>query len=147
MARTIKIIEAPRLNDLVTSAGTTTGLVTQVNTYLATLVAPTILGWSLDVRLMNKRMDPQWMFTVISENGGAALANPFTLNVQQATSYTDLIAALATVYAAVLPAQFLSASRVTKLDSDGQGQAKQYVAASLQNLLAAAVANYSTAQA
>jgi hypothetical protein len=146
MARTIKIIESPRLNDLVTTAGTTDGLITLVNDYLATLVAPTIVGWSLDVRLLNKRMDPQWMFTVVSDDGGVALPNPFTLQVNQATSITSLETALALLYAA-LPVEFFSASRVIKLDSDAQGQAKQYVAASLRNALAAASANYSTAQA
>lgn len=145
MARTIKIIEAPRLNDLVTPAGTTPGLVSQVNTYLATLVNPTVRGWSLDVRFIEKRMDPQWMFTVVSDDGGAALANPFTLNVLQATSALALQTALNALYAGVLPVQFLSASRVIKLDSDEQGFAKQFVAASLQNALAAASANYSNA--
>jgi hypothetical protein len=148
MARTIKIIEAPRLNDLVISGGgTTDGLITLVNDYLATLVDPTIVGWSLDVRFLNKRMDPQWMFTVVSDTGGAALANPFTLQVNQATSIAALETALGLLYAAALPAEFFSTSRVIKLDSDNQGQVKQYVAASLRNALAAAVANYSTAQA
>ena len=146
MARTIKTIEAPRLNDLVLSSGTTKGLRTLVNEYLATLVDPTIKGWSLDMRFLNKRMDPQWMFTVISDDGGAALANPFTLQVTQATMLTDLETALNVLYAAALPAEFLSASRITKLDSDDQGFSKQYVAASLRNLLAAAVANYSTTE-
>jgi hypothetical protein len=147
MARTIKVIEAPRLLDLVTTAGTTDGLTTLVNDYLATLVAPTIVGWSLDVRFLNKRMDPQWMFTVVSDSGGAALANPFTLQVNQAVALTTLETALNALYAAALPAEFLSATRVIKLDSDAQGQAKQYVAASLRNLLAAASANYSSTAA
>jgi hypothetical protein len=147
MARTIKIIEAPRLNDLVTNQGTTKGLTTLVNEYLAALVAPTIVGWSLDVRFLNKRMDPQWMFTVVSDDGGVALPNPFTLQVNQATMFTDLETALNALYAVALPVQFISASRVIKLDSDEQGQSKQYVAASLRNALAAAIANYVTTQA
>jgi hypothetical protein len=147
MARTIKIIEAPRLNNLVTNQGTTKGLITLVNEYLATLVNPTIIGWSLDVRFLSKRMDPQWMVTVVSDDGGAALINPFTLQVNQATSITDLETALAALYAAALPVEFLSATRVVKLDSDEQGFSKQYVAASLRNALAAAAANYVTTQA
>lgn len=144
MARTISIIEAPRLNNLVTAAGTTLGLVALANAYMATLVNPTIIGWSLDVRFIQKRMDPQWMFTVVSNTGGGALVNPFTLNVQQATSAAALATVLNALYASILPAQFLSTSRVTKLDSDQQGFAKQFVAASLQNALAAASANYNT---
>jgi hypothetical protein len=147
MARTIKIIEAPRLNNLVTNQGTTKGLVTLVNEYLATLVNPTVIGWSLDMRFLSKRMDPQWMFTVVSDDGGAALANPFTLQVNQATSLTDLETALNAFYVAILVAGFTSATRVTKLDSDEQGFNKQYVAASLSNALAAATANYVTTQA
>lgn len=147
MSRTINIIEAPRLNDLVTNQGTTKGLVSLVNTYLASLVNPTVLGWSLDVRLMSKRMDPQWMFCVVSETGGAALVNPFTLTVVQATNTTDLTTALNTLYGTALPVQFLSTSRITKLDSDEQGFVKQFVAASLQNALAAASANYNVSQA
>jgi hypothetical protein len=147
MARTIKLIEAPRLNDLVTNSGTTDGLTTLVNDYLATLVNPTIVGWSLDVRFLNKRMDPQWMFTVVSDSGGVALPNPFTLQVNQAVALTTLETALNVLYAAALPVEFLSATRVIKLDSDAQGQSKQYVAASLRNALAAAAANYSSAVA
>lgn len=146
MARTIKIIEAPRLNDLVTNQGTTKGLRTLVNEYLATLVNPTIKGWSLDMRFLNKRMDPQWMFTVVSDSGGAALVNPFTLQVNQATSLTDLETALNAFYLVILAAGFTSTTRVVKLDSDEQVFSKQYVAASLSNADAAAVANYSTAE-
>lgn len=147
MARTIKLIEAPRLNDLVTNSGTTPGLTSLVNTYLATLVAPTIVGWGLDVRFLNKRMDPQWMFFVISDDGGVALPNPFTLQVTQNALLSDLETNLNVLYNAALPVQFISASRITKLDSDEQGQSKQYVAASLRNALAAAIANYVTTQA
>lgn len=143
MARTLKIIEAPRLNDLVTSQGTTPGLISLVNTYLATLVDPLIVGWSLNARVEAKRMSIQWMFTVISEPFGPALVNPFTLNILQNTSLTDLQVAVDALYAAALPAQYVSPTQITKLDSDLQGFAKQYVAATLRNALAAAVDNAS----
>lgn len=142
MARTINIIEAPRLNDLVTSAGTTSGLTTLVNAYLATLVNPTVRAWSLDARLVEKRMNIQWMFMVCTDDGGAALANPFTLQVNQAQSGSDLDDTLNTLYGTVLPVQFISGCRLTKLDSDVQNQSKQYVATHLRNALAAASANY-----
>ena len=145
MARTIQIIESQYLNDLVTPAGTTPGLVSLVNTYLATLTNPVIKGWSLDVRTMNKRMNLQWAFAVISEPDGAALVNPFTLNIQLGLSAFALQTTLNTLYGSILPTQFLSFSRITKLDSDNQALSKQFVAASLQNALASASANYSSA--
>ncbi len=144
MARTIAIIENPSLNNRVVNGVTTLGLIAQVNAYFATLTNPTVRGWSLDARIIEKRMNIQWMFTVVTDSAGAALVNPFTLNIQQATSSAQLATALNAIYAVALPTQFLSATRITKLDSDGQNYAKQFVAASLQNVLAAAVANYNT---
>lgn len=148
MARTTQIIEAPRLNDLTVGAVTTAGLFTQVNAYLAGLVNPTIRGWNLAPKIIEKRMNIQWEFDVTWDSGGAALANPFTLNVIQATSPSALSNALATLYGAILPAQFLTAPRIVKLDEDGQQYTKQYVSAMLQNLLAAGGAsNYINTQA
>jgi hypothetical protein len=142
MARTTKIIEAPRLNDLVINGVTTQGLVTLVNTYLATLVNPTVRQWALDVRVVEKRMALQWLFSVTTDDSGAALANPFTLSIIQATSAANLALTLNTMYAAILPVQFFAGPRITKLDSDINTIGKQFIAAGLQNALAAAVANY-----
>jgi hypothetical protein len=142
MARTTKIIEAPRLLDLVTTQGTTKGLISLVNDYLATLVNPNVRAWSLDARIVEKRMNIQWMFMVVTDDGGAALANPFTLQVNQATDTATLDATLTALYAA-FPAEFFSGIRLTKLDSDVQNYAKQYVAAGLRNLvLAEGTTNY-----
>jgi hypothetical protein len=143
MARTTKIIEAPRLNDLVTNAGTTKGLLTLVNEYLATLVAPTIRAWSLDVKLIEKRMDPQWMFQVTTDDAGAALADPFTLAVFQNVRAVDLATTINAAYAAALPVEFMAGPALIKLDSDEQGFNTKYVAGFVKNALAAASANYS----
>jgi hypothetical protein len=142
MARTTKLIEAPRLTDLVTSQGTTKGLTSLVNDYLAALVDPLVLDWSLDVRFLNKRMDPQWFFTITTLDGGPTLATPFTLSVLQNTSAADLQTVVNALYLAVLPAQFISDARYTKLDSDQQGQAKQFCVAHLRNANATAKINY-----
>jgi hypothetical protein len=142
MARTTKIIEAPRLNDLVVNGVTTKGLTSLVNDYLATLVNPTVKAWSLDVKLEEKRMAPQWLFQVTTDSGGAALANPFTLTVLQNTNATDLATAIDALAAAALPAEWLAGPRLIKLDSDEQGFAKQFVAGFVRNALDAASANY-----
>ncbi len=141
MARTVKTIEAPRLNDLTVAGVTTTGLITQVNAYLAALVGPVVVGWSLDIKVPVKRMDLQWFFTIVTDDGGPVLANPFTLSVAQATSAYNLQLALQAIYTAILPTQYISAPQITKLDSDTQGLASVYVGASLQNALAVAVSN------
>lgn len=141
MARTVKTIEAPRLNDLTVAGVTTTGLVTQVNAYLASLVGPVVVGWVLDVKAPMKRMDLQWFFTIVTDDGGPVLVNPFTLSVTQATSAYNLQVALQTLYTASLPTQYLSAPQVIKLDGDAQGLAAVYVGASLQSALAVAVNN------
>lgn len=142
MARTTKIIEAPRLNNLVVNGVTTKGLTTLVNDYFLTLVNPTIKAWSLDVRLEMKRMAPQWLFQVTTDDAGAALANPFTLTVMLGTSAADLATAINVQAAAALPAQLLAGPRLTRLDSDEQGFSRQYVAVFVRNLLAAASNNY-----
>lgn len=142
MSRTTKIIEAPRLLDLVTTQGTTKGLISLVNEYLATLVNPNVRAWSLDARIVEKRMNLQWMFMVVTDSGGPALVNPFTLQVNQATDTGTLDANLLALYA-TYPAEFFSGIRLTKLDSDVQNYVKQYVAAGLRNLvLAEGTANY-----
>jgi len=141
MARTTKLIEAPRLNDLVTNQGTTKGLTTLVNEYLDSLTDPVVVNWSLDVRFLNKRMDPQWFFMVTTLDDGPTLAAPFTLSVLRNTSATDLQTAVNALYASI-PTQFISDARYTKLDSDGQGQAKQFYVAHLRNANATAKTNY-----
>jgi hypothetical protein len=142
MARTTQIISSPRLQDLVTSAGTTKGLITLVNEYLASLTNPFIVDWSLDVRFIQRKMNPQWMFTVTTLDAGPTLAAPFTLSVLQNTSASALQTAVNALYASILPAQFISEARYTKLDSDEQGQSEQFFAAHLRNANAAAKINY-----
>ena len=140
MARTTQIIESQYLNDVVVNGVTTLGLLSLVNAFLAALVAPTIRGWSLDARFVEKRQNIQWMFTVEYDTGGAALATPFTLRIDQNTSAANLVIAVNTFLATYTG--FPTAGKVIKLDSDVQGYFKQYVEARLLNATAGATANF-----
>jgi hypothetical protein len=140
MARTTLIIESQYLVDMVNNGVTTQGLLSLVNAALAALVAPTIRQWSLDARFVEKRQNIQWMFFIEYDTGGAALATPFTLRVDQATLFTNLTTAINTFLSTFTG--FSTGGRLTKLDSDVQGYIKQYVEARLLNATAGASANY-----
>jgi hypothetical protein len=143
MARTIKTISAPRLADLVVNGVTTKGIVSLVNDYLATLVAPTVRAWSLDISWPDKRQHLQWNFTVVSDSGGAALATPFTLLVNQAQKLTDLETAIQTYYTANAATTFIAGPRLTEIDKDDTVLTKQWIAGHLVNATPGASANYS----
>jgi hypothetical protein len=141
MARTTKIIESQYLNDVVVNGVTTLGLLSLVNAFLATLVDPTIRAFSLDARFVEKRQNIQWAFFVEYDTAGAALATPFTLRVDLNPSAVNLDIAVNAFLATY--AGFPTSGRLTKLDSDVQGYAKQYVEARLLNATAGATANFS----
>lgn len=140
MARTIQIIESQYLNDVVVNGVTTQGLLTLVNAYLAGLTNPTVRAWSLDARFIEKRQNLQWAFYVETDSGGAALATPFTLRVDQNTSAANLVIEVNTFLATYTG--FPSGGKLTKLDSDVQGYNKQFMLAHLLNVTAGASANY-----
>ncbi len=140
MARTTQIIESQYLNDVVVNGITTLGLLSLVNAFLAGLVNPTVRRWSLDARLVEKRQNVQWTFFAEYDTGGAALATPFTLRVDQNTSAANLVTAVNTFLSTYTG--FPTAGVLTKLDSDVQGYAKQYVESRLLNTTAGATANY-----
>lgn len=143
MARTIQTISAPRLADLTVNGVTTQGLISLVNAYLATLVAPVIRQWALIPSWPDKRGHLQWAFTVVSDSGGAALATPFTLMVNQAAKLADLQTALQTYYTANAAAQFIAGPRITEIDKDDTVLTKQFIAGHLINATPGASANYS----
>jgi len=140
MARTTLIIESQYLVDMVYNGVTTQGLLSLVNAALAALVNPTIRRFSLDARIVEKRQNIQWMFFLEYDTGGAALATPFTLRVDQNTSAANLVTAVNTFLSTFTG--FSTAGRLTKLDSDVQGYNRQYAEARLLNATAGASANF-----
>lgn len=142
MARTIQTLYAPRLADLVVNGVTTKGILSLVNDYLATLVAPVIRAWSLDISWPDKRQHLQWAFTVVSDSGGAALATPFQLLVNQAPSLADLQTAIQTYYTANAATTFIAGPRMTEIDKDDTVLTKQWIAAHIVNATPGATANY-----
>ena len=142
MARTIQIIESQYLNDVVVNGVTTQGLISLVNAYLAGLTNPIIRTWFLDARFVEKRQNLQWAFYVETGSGGAALATPFTLRVDQNTLAANLVIAVNTFLSTYTG--FSSGGQLTKLDSDVQNYVKQFVLPRLLNVTAGAAANYVT---
>lgn len=140
MARTTLIIQSQYIVDMVYNGVTTQGLISLVNAALAALVNPTIRQWSVDARFIEKRQNLQWTFFLEYDTGGAALATPFTLRVDQNQSAANLVTAVNTFLSTFTG--FGTGGRLIKLDSDVQGYFKQFVESRLLNATGGASANY-----
>ncbi len=120
-----------------------TDFVNQVNTYLATLVNPLILAWSVVVFNEPRRLGQGFKALITSNTGGAALATPFVLDVILAPSADPMTTALA-AYRALYPTSFISSPKFF-YNMDDQVTQSQMVASFFRNPTAGATANYTIA--
>jgi len=113
-------------------------LVTAVNTFLATLVNPTIRFVDYLAFWVDKRMGTQYTITITYDTGGQALATPFLLRIDEDINLAALLTTLNAAYAA--NAYFWAGTRWKTLDRDSI-KIKRYSAATFYNTTLAAGAN------
>ncbi len=123
MARFVKTFQASRLTDQVVGVTTYPGLITQVNTFLATLVNPTIRYINFVVAHPDKRIGEEYIVELSYQDGGAVLATPFLLVVDLAASLT-LLEQATQAYLTTNAAYFVSGVRFTFLDQDNNRLAR-----------------------
>lgn len=121
------------------SATNPTALVTAMNAFLATLTNPTIRGWSFDVQNLQKNIGWEFAASVSYTDGGAALATPFLLRIDQNIKLSTLEATLQAYITA--NAYFFSGSKLAQVDG-GSGNFRTYFAATIYNTTAGASANF-----
>lgn len=123
MARFVKTIQASRLTDQVVGVTTYPGLISQANTFLATLVNPTIRFLNLIIQHPDKRIGEEYMLEISYESGGAVLATPFTLRVDLEASLLALEQATQAYFVANAGV-FASGVRFFSLDQDNNRLAR-----------------------
>lgn len=128
------------------TATSAASLVSAVNTFLATLVNPTIRGLTYSVSRPSDRVGNAYTLTLNYSDGGAALATVFTLEVQESRFLNGQAGSIETVLAALYvanPAVYFSGVRIASLD-ESNTELPLYSAAYLRNATAGATANVST---
>ena len=123
MARFVKTFQASRLTDQVVGVTTYPGLISQVNTFLATLVNPTIRFLNFVVQHPDKRIGEEYMVELSYTDGGAALGTPFTFRVDLANSLLE-VEQTTQAYFVANPAVFASGVRFSCLDQDNNRLAR-----------------------
>lgn len=114
--------------------------VNQVNTYLATLVNPLVLAWSVVVFNEPRRLGQGFKALITTNTGGAALATPFLLDVLLAPSADPMTTAIA-AYRVTYAGQFVSSPKFF-YNMDDQVTQSQMVTSFFRNVTAGATANY-----
>ena len=118
---------------------TASGLVTQVNTALAALTNPTIRGMKMSVDRMQRRNGRQYRLLFTYDTGGAALATPFLIQLDEYSSMASLQSALNTFYQG--NSYFFAAPFLYVLDNFDSVHEPLYGALTLYNTTAGASAN------
>ena len=121
------------------SATTAVALTTAINTFLATLVNPTIVGIDYMLDRQDGRIGENYNLTLRYDDGGAALATPFLARLDEGQNLAVPTAALKTFMDANA-AYFFGGSRAQLID--GEQLFKKYSVLTIYNVTAGASANY-----
>lgn len=127
-----------RTNTVIEKAGSS-AFVTALNAALALLTNPTIRGVSYNVDERQRRDLRQFSAFISSDTGGAALATPFQVRIDEAGSLADLKTALDT-YQAANPGYFFAHTEYRFLYTGPRNP--RYIAITIFNVTAGASANY-----
>lgn len=127
-----------RTNDVVEKSGAA-AFVAAMNILLAALVNPNIRGVSFNVDARQRRNQRQYSGMISSDTGGAALATPFLVRVDEATSLAALKTAIDAWQAA--NATYFFAHTEYKYLYTGSRDPK-YVGITVYNITAGSTANY-----
>lgn len=131
------------ITDTLFQASSATELQTLVNTWLAALVDPLIVGWQLQAADQTRRLGTEYRLLISADTGGPALATPFLLDILSEPNTPQLQTALAT-YRAGYAGQFISAAKFLFIP-DQNVTTSAVVAAFMRNTAPGAVANYTIA--
>jgi len=127
-----------RINTVIEKAGSD-AFVTALNTALALLTNPTIRGVSYNVDERQRRDLRPYSAFISSDDGGAALATPFLVRVDEAGSIAALKAAL-DAFQAANPAYFFAHTEYKYLYTGSRNP--RYIAITIYNVTGGASANY-----
>jgi hypothetical protein len=122
------------------SASTMAALVTSINTTLAALVNPTLRTLDYKLDRQDGRIGDSYNCTIRYDDGGAVLATPFLVRIDQGVNLAVPNAAVQTFLTAN-PAYFVGPTRVQLVDGDQEF--KKYSLMTLYNVTGGASANYS----
>ncbi len=115
--------------------------VTAVNALLAVLTNPTIVGAEFNVDERQRRDQRVYSAVISYDTGGAALATPFLIRVDEAGSIADLKTALDAAIAAN-PTYFWAATRYAYLYTGARNP--RYIGITPYNVTGAASANWTS---
>ncbi len=127
-----------RTNNAIEAVGAT-AFVTAMNLLLAALTDPTIRGVSYAVDERQRRDQRTYFGFVSSDTGGASLATPFQVRVDEAASMVDLQTAL-DAYQAANPSYFFAHTEFKYLYTGSR--TPRFIAITIFNVTAGAFANY-----
>jgi len=130
MARLIETFYAP----------TAASLVTAVNTFLAALVNPTVRGVEFDLLRQDGRIGDEYSLVLRYDDGGAALATPFLIRLDEGQSIATPEATLQTFMTANA-GYFFGGTRLGVVD--GEQMFKKNTLLTIYNTTGGASANYS----
>ncbi len=127
-----------RTNNTVEAVGAS-AFVTAMNALLAALTNPIIRGVSFAVDERQRRDQRPYFGFISSDTGGAALATPFLVRVDEAASMVDLQTAL-DAYQAANPGYFFAHTEFKYLYTGSR--TPRFIAITVYNTTAGATANY-----
>ncbi len=129
MARSFVIVEKPG----------SAAFILAMNTALALLTDPVIVGVSYNVDERQRRDQRQYSGVISYDTGGSALATPFLVSVLEANSPAELATALA-AFVAANPAAFIAHTEYLYLYTEAR--APKYIAVTIYNATGGASAHY-----
>lgn len=131
------------ITDTLFQASSPAALQDAVNTFLAALVDPLIVGWQIQAADQTRRIGTEYRMLLSTDVGGPALATPFLLDVLAEVNTPQLQTALA-AYRVAYAGQFISAAKFLFIP-DQNVTTSMVVAAFLRNTAPGASANYTIA--
>jgi hypothetical protein len=115
-------------------------LITAVNAFLNTLVAPTVRGVTCLYNDTQRFVGGEYFISIDYSDGGAALATPFQLNIFQRRKNADLDVAVQ-AFITANPLAFFPAVRYA-VDRSSDGRLSAYIGFAFYNTTAGASANW-----
>lgn len=116
-------------------------LVTAVNTFLATLTNPTIRGVDFSIVRQDGRIGDEYSLVLRYDDGGAVLATPFLVRVDESVTLDTAATALQTFLTANA-AYFVNGGALQMVD--GGEKYRKYSILTMYNTTGGASANYLT---
>ena len=121
------------------SAADPASFVTAVNAVLAALTNPTIRQWAMTVTEFDRRLGVEYRLALSYTDGGAALATPFLLRIDESHNLDTADTALQ-AFLTANAAYFVTGARM--FYQDAGPKIARYTLATLYNVTGGASANY-----